>query len=320
MNKDFRNFISRLLILVLLVIIASVLQLMAGIFIIGCQYQCDYMASAVDKIARMKSITTPKITLIGNSNLAFGMDSKMLEDALNMPVVNLGLHGGLSNAFYENMARISVNSGDILILCHSSYADDDKLGDISLAWQTVEYHKSLWNLIREKDYPDMLRGWPKYWLRSLLLWATFLGNKPSPPPYTRDAFNEYGDVVAKPENARYPLDVIFKPGSISVPRINETCTRRINSLNKYVKDRGAVLLVAGYPVASGDYTPPAADYAKFQESLARKLDCEIISDFRDYFIPYEYFYNTTLHLDKRGTKLRTSQLIKDIKNWQARRK
>lgn len=189
-----------------------------------------------------------------------------------------------------------------------------------LAWQTVEYHKDLWELIRKRDYPDMLKGWPKYWLRSFLLWITFQGNKPSPAPYTRDAFNEYGDVVVKPENARYPQNIIFKPNSISIPHINDICTERINSLNNYVKSRGAVLLVAGYPIASGEYTPKPEDYAEFQQILADKLDCEIISDFRDYFITYEYFYNTTLHLDERGTDIRTSQLIKDIKNWQERRK
>ena len=320
MNKNLRKFMLRLFLFAIVVIIAIMIQVMAGIFIIGCQYQGDYMASAIDKIARLKSIDVPKIILVGDSNLAFGMNSKMLEDALSMPVVNLGFHAGLGNVFHENMAKLGINSGDIVIVIHSDYADDDELGDISLAWQTVEYHKDLWEIIREKDYLDMIRGWPKYWLRSFLLWITLQGNKTNPPPYSRAAFNEYGDLVDKPESMKYPLDLVFKPGNVGVPTINDTCVNRLNRLNRYVNKRGAVLLVAGKPIGLGEYTPPAEEYVKFQKELAEKLDCDVISDFRDYFIPYEYFYNTSAHLDERGTEIRTRQLIKDLMKWKEGRK
>ena len=51
------------------------------------QYTGNYQASMVDKAARLRSVEGPKIVLIGNSNLAFGMDSQMLEEAFSMPVV-----------------------------------------------------------------------------------------------------------------------------------------------------------------------------------------------------------------------------------------
>ena len=83
------------------------------------QYENGYCASLIDKVNRLKSINEPKIVLLGNSNLAFGIDSKMLEESMNMPVVNMGLHGGDGNAFHEEMAKINVVSGDIYVLCHS---------------------------------------------------------------------------------------------------------------------------------------------------------------------------------------------------------
>ena len=70
------------------------------------QYENGYCASLIDKVNRLKSINEPKIVLLGNSNLAFGIDSKMLEESMNMPVVNMGLHGGDGNAFHEEMAKI----------------------------------------------------------------------------------------------------------------------------------------------------------------------------------------------------------------------
>ena len=72
---------------------------------VSCQYQDNYNASLLDKVERLNNIHEPKIVLLGNSNLAFGIDSQMIEDELNMPVVNMGLHGSLGNAFHEEMAK-----------------------------------------------------------------------------------------------------------------------------------------------------------------------------------------------------------------------
>ena len=50
----------------------------AYIFLILPQYAGTYNASIVDKARRLRSIKEPKIVLIGNSNLSFGMDSEQL--------------------------------------------------------------------------------------------------------------------------------------------------------------------------------------------------------------------------------------------------
>ena len=57
------------------------------------QYTGNYQASMVDKAARLRSVEGPKIVLIGNSNMAFGMDSQMLDEAFSIPVVNMAVSG-----------------------------------------------------------------------------------------------------------------------------------------------------------------------------------------------------------------------------------
>ena len=51
------------------------------------QYRYNYNASLIDKEARLKSLDEPKIVLVGDSNVAFGFNSQMLEEAMGMPVV-----------------------------------------------------------------------------------------------------------------------------------------------------------------------------------------------------------------------------------------
>lgn len=95
--------------------------------IIMPQYEYSYNAALLDKIARLESIQEPKIVLVGNSNLPFGIKSELIEEAFHMPVVNMGMQGSLGNAFHEEMAKINVQNGDIIILFHTEFSDNDAI-------------------------------------------------------------------------------------------------------------------------------------------------------------------------------------------------
>lgn len=136
------------------------------------QYLYSYNASLLDKMERLTSLTEPKIVLISNSNLAFGMDCSLLEEAFQMPVVNAGVHGGLGNAFQEEIAKVNITEGDLIIVCHTDYDDDDTIVDPVIAWLTVENHPELWRLIRWKDIPDMYFSFPDYAKRVISLWTS----------------------------------------------------------------------------------------------------------------------------------------------------
>lgn len=145
-------------------------------FVIGSQYRYSYQASLIDKVHRLESIEEPKIILVGNSNVAFGIQSRILEDEIGMPVVNLGLHRGLGNAYHEQIAKLDINKGDIVVVCHSTFADDDAIGNTSLAWITYDCNDELWPIIRPKDYLDMLKAYPSYLRKAIILWIFDKGN------------------------------------------------------------------------------------------------------------------------------------------------
>lgn len=281
---------------------------------ISPQYENGYNASLLDKVERLKSIEEPKIVLIGNSNVSFGFQSEMIEEKYGMPVVNMGLHGGLDNAFHEEMAKINVREGDVYVICHHTFSDDSKIDDIALAWITLENHWDLYSLLNKEDIPSMLTGFPDYMKKATVLWGLGLVNQEaaknynaeSDACYSRDAFNKYGDNVYPREEGSFT----FKEQSL--PEMNDNCINRLNELNKYLEERGASMVVAGYPIGKGEYTPAEEDFVAFQKVLANRLDCEVISDYRDYFFEYKYFYNSFLHLTDEGARMRTEQLNQDL--------
>lgn len=275
------------------------------------QYEQGYNASLIDKVNRLESIDEPKIVLLGHSNLTFGMNSELIEEAMGMPVVNMGLHGGNGNAFHEEMAKYNITPGDIYVLCHSDYNDDNLILEPMNAWTSIETHFHLWKILRTDDIAIMVKSFPAYLMKSLKLYSAGTGNQDPNTIYARDAFNEYGDVAVLRKESQYTFE-----GEVGVPGIGNISIERINELNEYLTERGASLVIAGYPIGNGRLTVDASEFIRFQEQLGEKLDCPVISNYVDYMFDYKYFFDTDMHLISEGAELRTIQLISDLKRWQ----
>ena len=297
-----RRFIFRLFLALLL--------LACYIYHVLPQYEKGYNAALIDKADRLVSISGPKIVLLGNSNVAFGMDSRMIEEELGVPVVNMGLHGGYGNPFHENMSRLHVVPGDIYVICHGSFKDKGQINDTMAVWSSIENHFYLWRILRFEDIETMARSFPVYLKKSLDLYSSGKGNQDPGGVYARNAFNEYGDIAVIREEGGFPFEETVSPSGIS-----DVAVGRINRLNQYLKERGASLVVAGYPIGNGKLTEDAENFIAFQKELTERLDCPVISNYADYMLDYMYFYNSTAHLNTEGAKLRTVQLITDLKNW-----
>lgn len=275
------------------------------------QYTHSYNASFIDKMKRLESINEPKIVLASNSNLAFGIDSEMIEQKFGIPVVNLGLHGGLGNAFHERMALFNLRKGDIVVISHLDYGDDDEILDPELALVTVENYFHYWKVFRIKDLPRVLGALPKYTLKCIKRKVKHMDIDVSKDnAYARENFNKYGDNV-------YPrkIEAEETPPALLHPTINDVCVNRINRLYEECEKKGAYLVVSSMPILCGLPGFDASEYESFQSELKEKLKCPFISDVNDYFIDKKYYCASNRHLTNEGAKIRTMALIKDLEKY-----
>ncbi len=276
------------------------------------QYTHDYNASFVDKMKRLERIKEPKIVLVSNSNLAFGIQSDLIESAFGLPVVNLGLHGGLGNAFLERMPLFNITEGDIIVIAHSDYSDDDTIPDPELALLTVENHFHYWKIFRAKDFPRIIAALPRYAYKCLFRCMLGLDKEPSSPTcYARSAFNSYGDNV-------FPRNIESGKSELHLhhPGVNRTCADRVNKLHELCGARGATVVIVGAPIVCGLPGFDQQEYIEFQKDVEELAECPVISDFTEYIFDKRYFYDTPLHLTNEGARLRTEQLIRDLQGYQ----
>lgn len=292
--------------------------IMLGLITVFCfvivmpQYLLNYQASLIDKNERLCSLDEAKIVLVGNSNWAFGVDSQKLEEAMGMPVVNMGMHGGIGNPFNEQAAVQNIHEGDIVIISYSNFADGDIIKNPELAWITIENHPALWKYIRLKDWPSMIKAYPTYLKDCLDLWSQGIGNMDSGTEYSRLQFNEYGDNIYD-----RPALVISDEelAEAHIPEIGDETIDRLNKLNQTLQEKGATLLVTPYPTPVTSYTPPVEEYVAFSDQIEERLDFPLIGRYEDYRMDKNLFYNTYLHLNNEGKQLRTQMLIDDLQEY-----
>lgn len=277
---------------------------------LGPQYSHSYNAAFIDKAERLKSINEPKIILVGNSNLAFGMNSEIVEQKTGYKVVNMGLHGDLGNRIQENMAKLNLNKGDIVVACYTSFGYDELQSTIS-AYSTVENHYDLYKIFSARDVVPMVQGFPEYAEKIVRRRISGEGQIENPSVnYSRNAFNIYGDVVTERKHS-----IEFKEDMLNIPAIEDSSISRINKFGKYCERHGASFLIAGYPIAYGEFSPSEEEYRQFQKQIEEKLDYDVISDYTDYFFDYSLFFDTKYHLTLEGADMRAEQLSEDILNW-----
>ena len=272
------------------------------------QWTHSYNAAFIDKMERLEKISGPKIILVGNSNLSFGIQSDVIEARVGMPVVNLGLHGGLGNAFHERMARFNIRKGDIVVIAHLDYCDDEKIQDPELSLLTVENYFRYWKLFRLKDYPHVMCVLPKYAYKCFLRFLTKADKEPLPPTcYARSAFNKYGDNV-------FPRDVEAGESGpyLRHPKASKESLGRVNKFYEECRALDADLVIAGAPILSGLPGFDLQEYKDFQRDVEALAECPVVSDFCDYVYDKKYFYGGALHLTNAGAKLRSERLAKDL--------
>ncbi len=308
-----KRFIKKVLLIILIFLCIYILEICLSFFLIGNRYEASYCASFLDKMRRLEHTEGPKIILVGNSNLAFGINSPMMERELGMPIVNLGFHGGLGNAFHEEMVLQSKNitPGDYVIVAHSSYSHESDFKEMDLAWITLEHHVEYYRVIPKKDLYRFAIAFPQYVYHSAKLWAKGVHFTAS-GPYARTVFNAQGDNIYPRKKGKYVLK--GKPKLMKSP--TDECCNNLNALHDFVTANGAYMLIAAPPFMRGMYANEPDAIQQLENGLKGKLKADVISNFQEYVFPPHAFFDTDLHLIESARNRRTRLLISDIRRWQ----
>lgn len=152
--------------------------------------ETDYMASIINKHKRLEQFNDNRLLLVGGSNLAFGINSALIEKELNVNVINLGLHAGLGFDFIINEAISSVKTGDIILLSLEYYIYNESYQPttylVDHTQKIFPSSKNFYHISTKDKFLLWLRNSSKRFEKQEILIDSV---------YNRKSFNKYGDVI-----------------------------------------------------------------------------------------------------------------------------
>ncbi len=294
---------------------------------IGKKYDSNnYFAAVIDKDSLIRNTPSPRIILGGASNLAFGIDSKMMQDTFGIPVINMGLHGNFGIDFILNQIRANARKGDVVVLSLEYYLDEMFYKDIDYVLNL--YPEAGEYVNRGEDYytqkakyfvsesQDAVQKQMNTFFDKVLNFKeakVFVSDQLHSYDtliYSRSAFNSNGDVISH-LGKKYPYDL---RGRTPIEVINYS--RNINKLNDfagYIESLGGkvFLTYASYPQSEFNKYKDAAH--EFDKTLKDGLKFKIISKPEELVFADSLFFDTVYHLNEEGRHIRTADLIKKLK-------
>lgn len=267
----------------------------------------DYMASIIDKHKRLAQIDSNRLLLVGGSNLAFGIDSKMIEQNFDVNVINMGIHAGLGLEFMINEAITSVKSGDVVLLSieYSLYDQSTKPSIDLINHMQIIYplSKDFYHIGAKDNFYVFLQNANKRFNRQQIEINT---------TYDRRSFNKFGDAIGHLNQDR-PVELKDK-GIIKKIDIGSNALLFRELYNK-CNSIGAKLYIVfpTYPVS--EFNLNKKNIYDLKEQIKSQIDfIELINDPETFVYDDSFFFDTVFHLNAHGRNVRTKKLIEILRS------
>ncbi len=302
-----------LCILAIIVLVAPLVTVTVTTLTAPCQYDATFLAELEEKHARLSSVETEKIVLIGGSNLAFGVDSMQLEAYVGMPVVNYGLYATIGTKAMLDMSRSYINKGDIVVICPETNTQTYSLYyNARSMWQALDCDLSMLKDVGFSNLGKLMAVLPEFAAEKRGFIRT--NTKPSPSGiYAKASFNEYGDIaVERPYNEMPTNYDTSMPVSLTTDLLDEEFVEYLNDYAAACRRRGATVYFGFSPINADAIVSTDEEKEEFYQALGEELTFPLLSDIDDYILDSAYFYDTNFHLNSCGALQRTSLLADDL--------
>lgn len=259
-----------------------------------------------NKMARLDTLSSPRLIFVGGSNLAFGLNSGLIADSLHINVQNTALHAGIGLRFMLDEVLERSKKGDLVVimpeypLFTQTYYGDDT-GSLTAA---VDYSgPKAWKKLNLKQFKNVISGFRTH------LRGKFTKTHSDKWSYSARNFNEWGD-----ESAHWNVPAPgLGNGSLSeTAEIEDDAVSDFASKLRELHARGCKVLLF-WPVTIRSYFKKnevvigLIEKALNEQGIA--FDCV-----PDYFVqPDSLVFDTPYHMSKPAVDDDTQRMLQILK-------
>lgn len=276
-----------------------------------------YFAGSLLHIKLLKNTPSPRIVLIGGSNVSFGIDAELMQRTLGLPVINDGLHASLGLAPLRELEEY-IRAGDVIIISleYNLFVNQDVMdGDPAFLSDWIEYSprrlRYLSHPLAEAPgiYATMLQRKVNRQVNTYLFGGSLDQVR---SVFVGTTYDLNGDFIGHlQETSTNPRKIPATPYPVS--GLQDDIFVFLEHFNQVAHEKGArVYFEAPASRQSNCKATGAAKMADFYKTLQERSSIPILTPLEQVCLPNKYFFDTEYHLNARGRELRTKQLIE---NW-----
>jgi hypothetical protein len=291
----------------------------------------SFFAALKDKHIRLETIPSPKMIIIGGSNIAFGVDSTLIEKKFHVPVVNMGVCYLFGLRYILEEIKDSVKPGDTIVLIPEYEMQNSSIDGEPILSRAIEAYPpsallilraystsphtlfTLLNLISRFPGPK----WNDFYStiksifdnkQDLFSW---IREENRINPRGRVAFNQEGDYLGHLDQAN--LDATTKLDLIK--GMSSEAAHLINDFNTFVKKQKAEFVLIPPPVPKDALAPSHCSPVILHNWPCQPLTVTILAKPERYAFDSSLFYQLAYHLNRAGRSLRTTLVIEDLERY-----
>ena len=254
----------------------------------------------------------PSIILVGGSNVAFGYNSKIVSDSMNMDVINFGLHAGFGLKYIIDDLSLYVKEDDIVILSpeYEHFFNKNAYGEKPLADIFYLTNGKCINTLNKEQLRCIIDNTPAYIRANIESSLVNLVLKNSKYIYQYESFNEYGDVIAHWERETSfssPIAIQHKRSNV-----NSDFIEYFISKIRDMKEKGTEIILYPPAIEETGYNNKILDI-QFIDSIMNVNKMPFICSPSDVVMPKTLFYDSEYHLNKDGAQRHSEHLVGILK-------
>lgn len=285
-------------------------------------YQDSYYAELPAMYRRLNEVEGPKIVVVGGSNVAFGLDTALMEELLaekgfEYTVCSFGLYAAVGSSTMLELSENALNEGDIVILAFEPTSEtmSTYFGATAFLKCAEDAPELLFAVSREKQ-DALLGNYVSYLQERYGIYTSGILPRVE-GVYAKASFNERCDMTY--DRAGNALALGYDTSALvdlAAVTIAEDFAEQVNSYCQAAEEAGAQVCLSFSPVNStalvGDIEESVSSF--FQLCNATFV-CPVISDPNAYIMDSGWFYDSNFHLNSAGAVIRTCTLAEDILAW-----
>ncbi|MFY0644666.1 MAG: hypothetical protein JXR19_09405 [Bacteroidia bacterium] len=254
--------------------------------------------------------SSPRMILVGGSNVSFGYNSQLIKDSLGYNPINTSIHASLGLVYMMNDVIDHVKADDIVILSseYNQFFGHFAYGGEELLRTVIDVDKSSLSQLSFRQLMNITPHLLKFTFSKLKLTEYFSVKQNK--IYGKGSFNSYGDAIGHwGKSTRH-----YSPYETITVSFNPDIISEIQEFNKRIRSVGATLLIVPPAVQQKTYDNLQENIGLLYSKLS-ETDIPYLSNHAEYAFTDSLTFNTPYHLTAEGTTLRTLKFIADYSDY-----